>query len=97
MAGEVLEGGQDTRRVHAADEGARVGGDLDGIARVRPSERDHGGIVGIEAHVDHGGEVPVDPRLAESRAEASGLLLGHGEVLGLAEVLRGRGWRVTRP
>ena len=96
MTGKVLERGQNAFGVHATDVCASVIGDQRRAGTEAPRRADNHGIRGVVAHVDHRGQVPVDTGLVEHAPDASRLQLGHGEIVGVAEVLVGRGWRVAR-
>ena len=78
--------------MHALDEGAGLGDDLLGIGGEGAAEGDHGGIERVDRDVNHGREVPVDPRLAERGAHAPRLELRLRHVALVAKLLRrGRG------
>ena len=92
VTGEMLERRQDAGLVHALDEGPRVRGHSLGIGGEAAAEHDDGGIEGVHGDVDHGRQVPVDPRPAQRGAQASRLELGVGEIAGPAQLAcRGRG------
>jgi hypothetical protein len=96
VAGEVLEGGEHPRLVHALDECPRVRGHPSGIGRVRPPQRDDRRIGRVDRDVHHRGEIPVDAGLAQHGAHAARLGLGEGGIVALAQLLRGPRGRVAQ-
>ena len=93
VAGEVLERGEQRELVVGLDELAGVGHHPRGIGGEAAPVAPDGRAVRIHVQVDHRGEVHAESVLEERGRDGGRVHPGHGEIVPLAQALRGHGGR----